>query len=184
MVEEGSHGHERRNVLRVEFTSIDKVPVLQAMLGQVPAHLMAAARALLASWHAEPPIVLNEQPLPSYRGSGTMFRYSGSWSRITDAGASAMLAEGESRIADICRLLQDNVEVASLWDEFQRFAQQLRQSKLDRMTLACELHTAVSLEKLVPSIHFHLMFDSRCLAQVSWLCSASWLGFAVAGAVS
>ncbi|CAE7510291.1 unnamed protein product [Symbiodinium natans] len=72
-----------------------------------------------------------------------------------------MLAEGESRIADICRLLQDNVEVASLWDEFQRFAQQLRQSKLDRMTLACELHTAVSLEKLVPSIHFHLMFDSR-----------------------
>ncbi|CAE7233296.1 unnamed protein product [Symbiodinium sp. CCMP2592] len=73
-----------------------------------------------------------------------------------------MLAEGDARIADVCRLLQDNADVAALWGHFQRFAEQLRQSsKMDRLTLACELHTAVSLETLTPSIHFHLMFDSR-----------------------
>lgn len=166
MVEEGSHGHARRNVLRVAFSNVEqRAPLLQAMWGRIPVHLMAAAGALLAAWRAEQPIVMNEQALPSYRGSGTMFRYSGSWSKILDDRASAMLAEGAARIADVCRLLQDNADVATLWGDFQRFAEQLRQSsKMDRLTLACELHTTVSLETLTPSIHFHLMFDSRCLA--------------------
>ena len=166
MTEEGSHGHARRNVLRVQFTGIDKAPVLQAMVNRVPPHLMAAARALLVSWQVEAPIVADEPAIVSYRGCGTMFRYSGSWSRVTDAEASSLLAAGASRIDDVCRLLQQNSEVQALWDEFQRFVEHLRrQVQLNRVTLACELHTAVSLEAKAPSIHFHLMLDSRNLAQ-------------------
>ena len=154
---EGSHGHARRNVLRVEFTSIEKTPVLESMLarGQVPGQLMAATRALLFSWQVEAPIVVNEPAARCYRGCGT---------KTPDAAARAMLAEGESRVADVCRLLQVSPEVQGLWDDFRHFAEQLQQGKLDRVTLACELQTAVSFQSTVPSIHFHLMFDCRSLA--------------------
>ena len=127
---EGAHGHARRSILRAEFTRIDKTPVLQSMLarGQMPGQLVAAARALRFSWQVEAPIVVQEPAVVSYRGCGTMFRYSGSWSKIQDAAASAMLAEGESRIADVCRHLQANPEVQGLGDDFRRFVEQLQAS--------------------------------------------------------
>ncbi len=156
-------GKEQRQRLRVEFNSLpNKSAVLGGMLGQVPQNLRAAACALSASWTTETPIV-QEPALYSYRGSGTMFRYSGSWSKIEDASISLQLTDQNPQsIDEVCRLLRSNAEVLRLWSDFQEFVGDLQQRfRLDRTTAALELHCQVSLERKQAAVHLHLMWDSR-----------------------
>ena len=156
-------GHEQRQRLRVEFSSKpDKSAVLEGMRDQVPQNLRrAAARSLLASWTIETPIV-QEPVLLSYRGCGTMFRYSGSWSKIEDASITLLLTDQKPSIDEVCHLLRANAEVLRLWSDFQDFVKDLqRRFHLDRATAALELHSQVSLERKQAAVHLHLMRDSR-----------------------
>ena len=155
-------GHEQRQRLRVEFSSKpDKSAVLEGMRDQVPQNLRAAARSLLASWTIETPIV-QEPVLLSYRGCGTMFRYSGSWSKIEDASITLLLTDQKPSIDEVCQLLRANAEVLRLWSDFQDFVKDLqRRFHLDRATAALELHSQVSLERKQAAVHLHLMWDSR-----------------------
>ena len=63
------------------------------MLPQIPVKFARAARDLLAGRHVEEPIV-NEPSPQAYKGTGTMFRYSGSFSMIEHQPSLDLLAAG------------------------------------------------------------------------------------------
>ena len=172
MAAEASQGHERRSALRLQFSRLpDKAAVLEGMANAVPANLRAAARALLTSWRTETPIVPGEPVVPSYRGCGTMFRYSGSWSKAPDAVATQLLQQGEGMLPAVCSQLRPLEHVQQLWADFQSFVGGLqRRFHLDRVTLACELHTQVSLTTHVPNVHLHVMWDARALVMFGLTC--------------
>ncbi|CAK9030607.1 unnamed protein product [Durusdinium trenchii] len=167
MSREGLTGHAVRNTLRLAFNALapeDKAAWLRLRLeADFPVHFRAAASALLSLWQSERPIVEETRVPACYRGNGTMFRYSGSFSKIVDAETSALLAAGQAEtIPDVCAKLRGHPQLCALWDEFTAFFERLQASfHLDRWTLALELHCKVSVQTQVPSIHFHAMFDSR-----------------------
>ena len=143
---------------------VEKASHLQSL--DIPAVLQAAAASVVATWAVEPPAVAGEERARAYRGNGTMLRFSGSWSKIADAELEALLHRGgESTVAEVCQALQAHEKACQLWARFKAFFEQLRSRfKIDRYTLAMELHVQVSVEKSCPSVHLHAMFDSRrCL---------------------
>ncbi|CAE7545655.1 unnamed protein product [Symbiodinium sp. CCMP2592] len=171
LAEHGRGGQDARAAAKREFTSAaNKRQMLSSMLesGQVPPRLHAAATRLIMAWTSETPLrgphEVEEDVMSSYRGSGTMFRYSGSWSRVDDAAMSAVLvAKGHNGISEVCSRLKCHPYVQGLWDEFSAFRQQLVSSTpITRWTAAMELHVEASLaaNPPIPSVHIHFMFDA------------------------
>ncbi|CAE7499305.1 unnamed protein product, partial [Symbiodinium sp. CCMP2592] len=171
LAEHGRGGQDARAAAKREFTSAaNKRQMLSSMLesGQVPPRLHAAATRLIMAWTSETPLrgphEVEEGVMSSYRGSGTMFRYSGSWSRVDDAAMSAVLvAKGHNGISEVCSRLKCHPYVQGLWDEFSAFRQQLVSSTpITRWTAAMELHVEASLaaNPPIPSVHIHFMFDA------------------------
>lgn len=86
---EGAHGKQRRAELRVAFTHLEtKSEIILQYWRDLPQHFLAAAQALRDTWGAGEPLDGAERQMNSYRGNGTMLRFSGSFSRITDAAAA------------------------------------------------------------------------------------------------
>ncbi|CAE7672268.1 unnamed protein product, partial [Symbiodinium sp. CCMP2592] len=171
LAEHGRGGQDARAAAKREFTSAaNKRQMLSSMLesGQVPPRLHAAATRLIMAWTSETPLrgphEVEEDVMSSYRGSGTMFRYSGSWSRVDDAAMSAVLvAKGHNGISEVCSRLKCHPYVQGLWDECSAFRQQLVSSTpITRWTAAMELHVEASLaaNPPIPSVHIHFMFDA------------------------
>ncbi|CAE7672280.1 unnamed protein product [Symbiodinium sp. CCMP2592] len=171
LAEHGRGGQDARAAAKREFTSAaNKRQMLSSMLesGQVPPRLHAAATRLIMAWTSETPLrgphEVEEDVMSSYRGSGTMFRYSGSWSRVDDAAMSAVLvAKGHNGISEVCSRLKCHPYVQGLWDEFSAFRQQLVSSTpITRWTAAMELHVEASLaaNPPIPLVHIHFMFDA------------------------
>ncbi|CAJ1402328.1 unnamed protein product [Effrenium voratum] len=68
----------------------------------------------------------------------------------------------EQNRGDVSAALRAHATTQQIWDGFQSFGHSLKQRfGLERLTLAMELHTQVSMEAGYPSVHLHLMFDSR-----------------------
>ncbi|CAE7567937.1 unnamed protein product, partial [Symbiodinium sp. CCMP2592] len=171
LAEHGRGGQDARAAAKREFTSAaNKRQMLSSMLesGQVPPRLHAAATRLIMAWTSDTPLrgphEVEEDVMSSYRGSGTMFRYSGSWSRVDDAAMSAVLvAKGHNGISEVCSRLKCHPYVQGLWDEFSAFRQQLVSSTpITRWTAAMELHVEASLaaNPPIPLVHIHFMFDA------------------------
>ncbi len=169
--EHGRGGQDARAVAKREFSSAsNKRGTLTSLLeaGQIPARLHAAALRLVMAWTSEAPLLGPDEAegdaMSSYRGSGTMFRYSGSWSRVPDAELSAVLAaKGHAAIPEVCARLKRHPYVQGLWHEFSTFSQQLvSTTPIARWTAALELHVEASLgaNPPVPSVHIHFMFDA------------------------
>ena len=99
----------------------------------------------------------------AYRGTGTMFRYSGLWGRIIeDRSLSEQLAShGLNAITDVSTALQRHPAVMSLWAAFRAFvSDNVRRCGVQRWALAMELHVEASVDLQVPCVHLHWMFDS------------------------
>lgn len=88
----------------------------------------------------------------SYRGTGTMLLFSGSFSRIADAAAVQILQRPdgakEDGVASVCQLLQGNPAVLGLRSEFQPFAKSLAADfRFERASVALDLVTDPATEQ-------------------------------------
>ena len=169
MTAEGSHGQTRRHELRVAFSTLEtKATVLASFWPDIPEHWQQAALALWQQWSAtatDP--VEAEHPSKSYRGSGTMFRFSGAWSHISSAEAEQLLQGqyAETVVDAVCDILHVDPTVMALWADFKSFSIALATDfHFERLSIALELHTKSSFERKAPAVHFHLMFDASPLA--------------------
>lgn len=148
MAAESSKGYARRQELRRQFGRSDKAQILQAMLPEIPRNLLAAARFLADVWQTETPIVSEPQVAGYYRGTGTMFRFSGSFSKIDHHPSLMLLRSEEVDFDTLSKTLQSAPQVISLWDDFQQWVDALSQKYgFDRVTMALEVHTQVTLER-------------------------------------
>ena len=161
MAARNEHGHAKRQRWRASFAQADRPQILRDMLPQIPVKFARAARDLLAGWHVEEPIV-NEPSPQAYKGTGTMFRYSGSFSMI-EHQPSLDLAAGPSVDIDLLSAgLRNAPQVLAIWNDFQSWMTELgNKYRFERVSTALELHTEVTLQRRVPSIHLHMMFDTR-----------------------
>ncbi|CAL1169825.1 unnamed protein product [Cladocopium goreaui] len=162
MATRNEHGHAKRQRWRASFAQADRPQILRDMLPQIPVKFARAARDLLAGWHVEEPIV-NEPSPQAYKGTGTMFRYSGSFSMIEHHPSLDLLAAGPSVDIDLLSAgLRNAPQVLAIWDDFQSWMTELgNKYRFERVSTALELHTEVTLQRRVPSIHLHMMFDTR-----------------------
>ncbi|CAL1154478.1 unnamed protein product [Cladocopium goreaui] len=163
MAARNEHGHAKRQRWRASFAQADRPQILRDMLPQIPVKFARAARDLLAGWHVEEPIV-NEPSPQAYKGTGTMFRYSGSFSMIEHQPSLDLLAAGPSVDIDLLSagLRRNAPQVLAIWDDFQSWMTELgNKYRFERVSTALELHTEVTLQRRVPSIHLHMMFDTR-----------------------
>ncbi|CAL1129654.1 unnamed protein product [Cladocopium goreaui] len=162
MAARNEHGHAKRQRWRASFAQADRPQILRDMLPQIPVKFARAARDLLAGWHVEEPIV-NEPSPQAYKGTGTMFRYSGSFSMIEHHPSLDLLAAGPSVDIDLLSAgLRNAPQVLAIWDDFQSWMTELgNKYRFERVSTALELHTEVTLQRRVPSIHLHMMFDTR-----------------------
>ncbi|CAL1133125.1 unnamed protein product [Cladocopium goreaui] len=162
MATRNEHGHAKRQRWRASFAQADRPQILRDMLPQIPVKFARAARDLLAGWHVEEPIV-NEPSPQAYKGTGTMFRYSGSFSMIEHQPSLDLLAAGPSVDIDLLSAgLRNAPQVLAIWDDFQSWMTELSNKyRFERVSTALELHTEVTLQRRVPSIHLHMMFDTR-----------------------
>ena len=134
--------------------------------GKISPDLQAASAFLLAEWTVVQPLSHGrdgEAAVGSaYKGTGTMFRYSGQWGRIPDESLSQRLvAEGKAAIPDVAAALQRHVHVASIWAAFRSFVmEKVQRAGLQRWTIALEMHVEASLATSMPCVHLHWMFDS------------------------
>ncbi|CAJ1460246.1 unnamed protein product [Effrenium voratum] len=152
----GLSGHQARQRLRSEWTTVPlDVRARQMSTMTFPSELADAATSVERGWQTlQQPVVLGEPCVTRFRGNGTMFRWSGSWSRISDVGAAASIEE-------LCVTLRQHPSVGSLWQSFLDFFQGVQKKfRLDRWTVALELHCEVTARTGVPSVHIHCMFDS------------------------
>ena len=109
-------GQEARAAAKRVFTSAaNRRVTLTSMLesGQIPARLHAAALRVVMTWASETPLhgpdEAEEDVMSSYRSSGSMFRYSGSWSRVEDRELSAVLAtKAHAGVSDVCAHLKSH----------------------------------------------------------------------------
>jgi len=164
MAARNEHGQPKRQRWRASFAQADR-QILRDMLPQIPVKFARAARDLLAAWHVEEPIV-NEPSPQAYKGTGTMFRYSGSFSMVEHQPSLELFAAGPSVDIDLPTAgLRTAPQVLAIWDDFQSCVTELgNKCRLERVSTALELHTEVTIQRRAPSIHLHMMFDTRALA--------------------
>ena len=168
MLQTGQTGPGVRQQLKKDYTALGAVAKanhLTTVFPKLAGHLRNAGQALLDAWTSsdEAPLIADEEAATSYRGCGTMFRYSGTWSRVSERSLEELLSErGANAIDDVCLALRQHPDVCRIWEEFQQFFFALcKKCNIDRCTLAMELHTHVSIESGCPSVHLHAMFDAK-----------------------
>ena len=111
------------------------------------------------------------------KGTGTMFRYSGSFSMIEHQPSLDLLAAGPSVDIDLLSAgLRNAPQVLAIWNDFQSWMTELgNKYRFERVSTALELHTEVTLQRRVPSIHLHMMFDTRDSAAMRAPLSQAWI---------
>ena len=152
----GLRGREARRKLISEWADFPcEAKLRQLSFVTVPSALSASAADVKAQWQMETnvPLAPDEARVTQYRGTGTMFRWSGTWSLLQDIPFDS--------VDSLCVTLRVHPACVQLWEEFRAFFDAVQKKHgLARWTIALELHCEVTSSTGTPSVHFHMMFDS------------------------